>query len=1002
MISHSCSRRTEGFVLTLLLLIASAGNALAQRLPFFNLGIEGGLIQSQAMALAQDSKGYLWIGTLGGLTRYDGRTLTTYTVRDGLPDNAIMDLLALPDGMLYIGTGRGLSRYDGKRFQHFAFAPPGEGAPPVPAVQLQQGADGAVWCLAAGKRYRVWKNSISEAPDAGAGMTTAYLLRDSRGRLLSVTAGSGYVKAIGTQGRQDSMLLPLTPKGNAPFIARFYVDRRGRTWALSNIGPLLEGPGGFHPPAMPFPDKKWPPVYAMTEARDGSLWAATGHGALRITDSAVQHFGQDDGLSDNIFFDALTDAEGNIWLASDGQGVFRFSGAPFAALDEGAGLPSAQIMAVTGDGHGNLYLGTYDAGLFVKNAAGIKSLPLMADATPSITALAFGPDGRLWVGTRGWGLFEQQGGRFIRHTIQEPGILSDWVGCLYLDAQRRLWAGFTKGAAVWNGKGFDPVKMPAAAVQDFLQIGEDSVLMATNNNLMVASGGAGSRFRTGTVADSSTAQSLAKRGSEIWIGTGDNGVICYNRNTRRAFVINRDDGLHSEFVYNLVVDRRGDVWAGTGRGIHRICREADGSFHVDYFGKDQGVMGLESNHNAVWTAPDGSIWFGTTNGAVQYRPTDAATRPNPTALLLNSVALFGQPLNDTTLFAAREPWTGVPLGMRLPYKQNNLTFSFGAISLGGQGKLLYRYVIDGLDTRWSDWAPTNTVTFSALPPGKFLLRVQVSDDGKRALRTLSYPFEIITPFHRTWAFRLLVLAACILLGVGIQHAVSLQRQRRQLMMARLRREEQAKVRERTAEDFHDEVGNTLTRINVLTNVLKSKVGTAVPDAARLIGQIQDNTGRLYQGTRDILWSLKPSNDNLYEILHRIRDFGTELFSDTPVKFSFTGTDERWRGYRLPLDMSRNLTMIFKEALNNALKYSGATEVTLEAILDASDKLTLKLRDNGKGFDAETVQRGHGLANIRSRAGRLGGIVDMHSEPGSGTAITLSFRAPRDIAAEQGL
>lgn len=222
------------------------------------------------------------------------------------------------------------------------------------------------------------------------------------------------------------------------------------------------------------------------------------------------------------------------------------------------------------------------------------------------------------------------------------------------------------------------------------------------------------------------------------------------------------------------------------------------------------------------------------------------------------------------------------------------------------------------------------------------------------------------------------------------------------MMARLRREEQAKVRERTAEDFHDEVGNTLTRINVLTNVLKSKVGTAVPDAARLIGQIQDNTGRLYQGTRDILWSLKPSNDNLYEILHRIRDFGTELFSDTPVKFSFTGTDERWRGYRLPLDMSRNLTMIFKEALNNALKYSGATEVTLEAILDASDKLTLKLRDNGKGFDAETVQRGHGLANIRSRAGRLGGIVDMHSEPGSGTAITLSFRAPRDIAAEQGL
>jgi signal transduction histidine kinase len=181
-------------------------------------------------------------------------------------------------------------------------------------------------------------------------------------------------------------------------------------------------------------------------------------------------------------------------------------------------------------------------------------------------------------------------------------------------------------------------------------------------------------------------------------------------------------------------------------------------------------------------------------------------------------------------------------------------------------------------------------------------------------------------------------------------------------------------------------------MTVLTSVLQSKVKE--PEAVRIIEQIRENAGRLYSGTRDILWSLKPGADNLYEILHRIRDFGQDLFGDTDIQFVFTGSDERWREHRLSLDWSRNLTMIFKEALNNALKYAKATRVELSVELTEDDVLVMRLHDDGKGFDAAEIHGGHGLQNMKTRAGRLGGTLGVQSASGAGTALTLRFKIPQ--------
>ena len=602
--------------------------------------------------------------------------------------------------------------------------------------------------------------------------------------------------------------------------------------------------------------------------------------------------------------------------------------------------------------------------------------------------------GNLWIGTRN-GLYEYDHETFRQYTAPQHGFPSNAVYRLYEDPDNRLWIGFGDGLLVYANDSFKAVTFDKSLQPlSFLAIGNDSILMATEKNgLLLYHAGAISEFRTNTIADSSSVECFVMKDKELWMGSSDNGVIRYNMDNHSVLVINKASGLRSDFIYNIIDDNDGNIWVGTGYGIHKIVVKGTEAPQVIFYGKEQGVTGMESNINAVLKQSDGSIWFGTTNGALHYQPHSLVISPAPASIVMQTVKLAGESGIDPAYYDSADNWYGVPYHLRLPFKKNNITFTFQAITLSGAGQVLYRYRMEGIDAPWSEWSANNTVTYSALPPGKYTFYAQCTGTDGGVQPELAYSFEIITPFQKTWWFRVSVLFACILIGIMLQSAYNKRNQRRQKLMAKLRAEEQAKIRMRTAEDFHDEIGNKLTRINVLTNVLKSKV-TPTPDVTRILGQIEENTSLLYGGTRDILWSLKPSNDNLYEILVRIHDFGGELFQDTQVHFNVTGIEEKWRNYRLPMDMSRNLIMIFKEALNNALKYSHATNITLEVSMKSRDVLNMVLKDDGSGFDAKGVKKGNGINNMHVRAARLNGRLYIDSTPGRGTIISLTFKVPK--------
>lgn len=977
-------------VIFLLLLIPLCQKLHAQRYPFHNLNVDDGLIQSQATCITQDKTGNLWIGTLGGLSRFDGTNFTGYTIRNGLPNNSVWSVAADDLGNIWVGTNTSISVFNGKSFTHFNRQQSQYTKYLRDYLQQIQVCGDTTWWRVAGDIYFITKGKIKYFVTPGSqGYVTA--MRKEKGGIWIAKEKVIYHIA---GSRTDSFVCGTEVENENLKVYHLYRSNERVLWVGTNKG-LFRINDGKTIMKVPVGDSLavQPAISCIVQDRSGTLWMSTNKGVIKMSGSAFQYYNKRNGLSDNNFFHLFADIEGNVWMASDGQGVFRYSGTQFTSLDETMGLPSAQIMGIASNLHDSLFLGTYDAGLFVFKEGKVSALPFPSSPVPAITSLCYTRKSKLWIGTRGSGLWSFEHGIFRQYAAPERGFPSNFVNSLYEDAMGRLWIGFANGALLLEHDSFKTLSVENARVYSFLTIGKDSTLLCTEGGLQLYSGGILSDFKTRTKVDSFSIQCFTLLNRNLWMGSPDNGVICYNLDTRKTIVINKNNGLRSDFIYNIVADDEGNIWVGTGFGINKITINGNNEPKITLYGKAQGITGMESNINAVLKLPDSSIWFGTTNGAMHYQPRSARVLSEPVNIVLQSLKLTGETAIDKSYFDSMDVWYGIPYHLLLPPKKNSLTFVFQAVTMSGM-QVMYRYRMEGLDVSWSDWSATNSVSYSALPPGKYVFIVQCLCNGTVSEKELKYSFEIITPFQKTKWFRYTVLGACILLGIGLQYMFNSRKQRRLRLLAKLRSEEQAKVRLRTAEDFHDEIGNKLTRINVLASVLRNKI-TLNAESQRILDQIEDNTSQLYGGTRDILWSLKPSNDNLYEILHRIKEFGDELFMDTEVQFSFSGTDEKWRKYKLPMDMSRNLIMIFKEALNNCLKYAEAKNVSLNVSIRNRNVLQLVLTDDGKGFDVQSVKKGNGLNNMQIRTERLKGKIYVDSRPQKGTIISLTFKVPQD-------
>jgi len=414
------------------------------------------------------------------------------------------------------------------------------------------------------------------------------------------------------------------------------------------------------------------------------------------------------------------------------------------------------------------------------------------------------------------------------------------------------------------------------------------------------------------------------------------------------------------------MDQSGFLWIVTANGL---CRYNPNNDRITSYGKKDGIILAEQASTADFTCRNGNLLFGGSNAVIMFHPSAFSNTSPPPDVSITDFRLF-----DT--YYPVDSLLNQPV-IKLDYNQNSFSIFFSSLSYMQRDKLTYYYKMEGIDNVWRKADRWYYENYSLLPPGKYTFKVYCENlEGMRSKHTTEIHIYIRPPFWRTWWFRCCVLFLVALIVFDLHNA----RVKRLLAVE--------KLRNKVARDLHDDMGSTLSTINILSSMAKTKMHTDQVKASEYLGKITDNSQRMMEAMDDIVWSIKPSNDSMQKITARMREFATNVLEAKDIEIKFD-VDDKVYDEKLNMESRRDFFLVFKEAVNNAAKYSKATMVWV-SITSGGKKLVLTVKDNGIGFDVATADGGNGMGNMRKRAESMQGQVQIKSVKGQGTEVIVKI------------
>lgn len=973
--------------------------------------MEAGLSSNQVNCLFQDSRGFIWIGTASGLNRFDGLDILQYFHRPGsnsIAGNYITSIREDSLHNLWIGTNQGVSYFE-TATNHFTnyLDNPAE-TEGLKTGQFYVGIDksGNTWISSAFHLSLFNKKEnkfIHYEIDNGQNLSITRnhyvhsIFEDSKHRLW-VPASYGVQLFNRKTGKFTSFRFPekdkVAPENS---IVTIKETNNGKIVAATWGGSILlfnEAKGCFEKLVLfeePMQHQNLINIVLDILPVGNKLYCASNEGLVVLEDEDLvpglcRRFtvfthteNNDKSIASNVTNALMMDRESTLWVASKGISKMDPSKQQFANYPVSYNQAPLNVSS-TCISNQNLVLAANDAYFF--NAGKLEPFGLSSKIKSSFGNQVWdihAGKNAIWLATTNGLIQTSNSGKFVKQYIHQPGnpasVAGERIWKVYEDSKGLVWMGTIRRGI--------------------------SILDPQTGNIKNHFNGKDSKH---SLFNQYTSDFYEDRQSNIWFAAGAGWLYCYNRSLDSFFVtklkpvnggaIESECSIMGELPGNILAisSRQGIlqfniITQKTGITANNIAMETAGSsistassgfwivtgvglLHYDAnagsFKRYTTRNGLPSNEdiNSMVHLPDGRVLLCGLGFISFFDPSQTGKKRNIPPVYITQVLANSK----DTLFENSQ--------QGLPYL-SGIEFHFAALDFSNAAQNMYQYRLVGIDNKWSQPTSLRSVSYAQLPPGNYRFEVKGSNaDGVWNEKPATFSFSISRPFYKSWWFYVLLVMAAILLLYA-------------LYRYRLKKAiELEKMRTRIATDLHDDIGATLSSISMYSDVLKKQVREKLPHLEPVLNKMGESSREMVTGMSDIVWAINPANDSGQKMVNRMEAYATDICAVKNIKLHFS-CDERIVQQVLPLEVRKNVYLVFKEAVNNAVKYSEAKNLWINLGFD--NRIILQVKDDGKGFDENLVRAGNGLKNLRMRAGEIGGELSLQTTPGAGTHIRLSCK-----------
>jgi signal transduction histidine kinase/ligand-binding sensor domain-containing protein len=939
-----------------------------------------GLPQGQVDAIAQDTEGYLWVGTRSGLFRFDG---VRFTIADALsatklPRKPVRALHVARDGSLWVGFGDGGGVACMRRGQ-VTHERASERTPRGAINGLIEDPSGSLWAAGEQGLFRFsagrWEH---RAEDDGLPAGPAYsVYLDARDRLL-VGMGNGiYARAAGA-GRfalveefarhthaffetpiaigedPDGIILVNDPivgyrrlSGPTPASAphdrgrgvHLLLDRRRNLWVgtsgqgLWRVRRVLPSAGFTTERMTALTGLLSDGVQSLFEDRDENIWVGTTEGLHRLTRSKVGQI-TNVGLVEGV--EAMPD--GAIWVATVEE-LLRFADPSVELPTDRIVLRGAKLRAMHADASGTLWVATEDYVGRVVNGR-IDPDRALGDGLPrEIDSMTSDGRGGLWLHDEHLGFFRWTHGH-VERAVFPADLQGTRVIATYTDRTGRVWIAFADG------------QLGAIDTSGGLRLyGPDD-------------GASGGPYR---------AMHEDAHGT-VWLA----GAEGLTRLVAGRFQTVRRGRAFPMGLTAVVDDNAGSLYLGSRSGILRISESAfenglaTGTLRYTLYDRSDGLAGLPLsyvNNRRVVRARDNRLWFVTARGLTLVDPRALReTRPSP-------------PIRIESVVAGDNPAPASP-GMALPPRTARVEIDYTVLNLTSPLRERFRYRLEGFDPDWIDAGSRRQAFYTNLPPRRYRFRVDASsangvwDDGGAV-----WDFSIQPTFYETTWFRstvATVLVTGLVFAIWAAWQLRLRQVRRQFSLL-------LGERVRLSREIHDTLLQSLVGVALQLDALACDTDPSLGTGRERFVRIRKQVEEYIREARQSIWNLRSPSRPTHDLAGALRDAGAHATDGSSARFELiaSGTPRQ-----TPPNVGEQLLRIGREAVTNAVRHASAREVRMQLEYEP-DAVVLRVSDDGHGFDpVSTPQHQHyGLMSMRERASEIGGVVTIASSAGHGTEIT---------------